>query len=234
MDFWSGLKKILGVAGSAAAIPFTGGWSAAAIPGILGTAGAAASALGQGRAQGRIDEAGMARTQNQDAYQRALLELQQKQFGLDAPRQRARNAVYGDALAGLQTSTITGLPERISSRMGQIEGGFDASKMLTPGTRQLGADMSRQALVQQMAGDQFAPMQTAEYPQATGTDKMLNVVGAVGGISDIFKELMQKKYGVPLATNPWTNAVPPKITLPKPPQELPSFSSRPYGSLFGG
>lgn|SRR5574341_1864314 len=53
MGFWGGLGKVLGVAGSAIAAPFTGGTSLAWLPGVLGAAGAGLGAISQGKAQNR-------------------------------------------------------------------------------------------------------------------------------------------------------------------------------------
>ena len=53
MGFWSGLGKVLGVAGAGIAAPFTGGTSLSALPAILGAGGAALGALGQSAATNR-------------------------------------------------------------------------------------------------------------------------------------------------------------------------------------
>src|SRR3990167_8344943 len=104
MGFWSGLGKGLLGAGGAIAAPFTGGASlATVIPAILGTAGAIASGASAGRSGGRAQEAGINTNQDQlrllatrmleDAMQgRAGLDLQQRQFALQAPGQQAGNA----------------------------------------------------------------------------------------------------------------------------------------------
>lgn len=56
MGFWSGLGKVLGVAGGALAAPFTGG--ASLIPAIAGAAGAGIGAIGQAKAQNRGEQFG--------------------------------------------------------------------------------------------------------------------------------------------------------------------------------
>jgi hypothetical protein len=124
-----------------------------------------------------------AQLMEQALQNRAQLEMQQKQFGLQAPQARASNSVRGDTLANLQDATISGLPSRIN--VPQIGGGLRPS-LLSQNSRDLGKDMSRQALMQQLQGDQFTPMPAANIPsitpmpQAGALDKILNTVGVIG------------------------------------------------------
>jgi hypothetical protein len=221
VGFWSGLGKGLLGAGGAIAAPFTGGASlATVIPAITGAAGAVASGIEGGRAAGRAQEAGINANQDllkmqaarmlEDALQnrgqldlqqkqmlenalnnRGQLDLQQRQFQLTAPQARAKNSARGDALANLQDVSINAGP-RIN--IPQISGGLRPT-LLSDNSRQLGSEMSRQALLQQMQGDTFAPMpdmptfdtlpapqipSITPTPQAGALDTILNTLGAVG------------------------------------------------------
>ena len=96
---------------------------------------------------------------------RAGLDLQRRQFALNAPGQRASNAVRGDTLANAQDAQVSGTRIPIP----QISGGLRPS-MFSGNTRQLGSDMSRQALLQQLAGDKFESLPMIERPQPTRMD----------------------------------------------------------------
>lgn len=222
MGFWSGLGKgLLGASGVIAA-PFTGGASLATVlPAILGGVGAVASAASQGRAGGRVAEAGVNQSQDRNKLQAAQLleqalqgrasldlnqkkmledalssrsttDLNQRNFALAAPGKRATNSVRGDVLANAQDATLSGLPSRVN--VPNISGGLRPS-MMSSNTRQLGQSMSRDALLQQMAGDKFdapPPMATfdkmpapsipsvTDLPQAGKLDTFLNILGGVG------------------------------------------------------
>lgn len=76
MGFWSTLGKIGGAAGSIAAIPFSGGLSMAALPGILGAGGAALGAIGQSQAQNRDAKLGAQSDLEQLLLQRAQIDAQ--------------------------------------------------------------------------------------------------------------------------------------------------------------
>lgn len=193
MGFWGTLGRIGAIAGPIAAIPFTGGASgsllgmaglgakgAGIVGGILGAAGKIAPALGaaaSGRAEGRVQQAGINNQQDQLALARARLQNEQttgqnvfnlgrynaglntadvdlarRKFALTAPGQRAGNSVRGDILANAQDVSIAGLPSRIN--VPQISGGLRPS-MFSGNTRALGANMSAQALADQQKGDTF-------------------------------------------------------------------------------
>lgn len=199
MGFWSALGKGLLGAGGAIAAPFTGG--ASLIPTILSTAGSVASAASQGRAQGRAQEAGINANQDamklraaqmmEDALQgRAGLDLQQKQFALNAPQARARNSVKGDLLANGQDVSIDAGP-RI--KIPTITGGLRPS-MFSDNSRQLGQQMSRDALLGQMQGDQFEKLPAPNIPSITPTpqsgklDTILNALGMAGAGAGVMNE----------------------------------------------
>lgn len=211
MGFWGGLLKGLGVGGAAIAAPFTGGGSAAIIPAILGGAGAVANGISQGRAAGRVQEAGInnnqdvlklrAAQQMEDALRgRANLDLNQRQqdlsqrqFALQAPQARAKNSVRGDVLAGAQDFNVSGPITHTGGKMPTITGGLRPS-LFSNNTRELGGLMSRDALLGQMQGDKFEPFQPLPAPQVPGItptpqsgklDSFLNVLGGAGALAQL-------------------------------------------------
>ena len=130
---------------------------------IIGPAFDVLGGISQGRAAGRLAEANAA--QNAD-----YLRLAGERLNLDAPKMRARNAVRGDLLAGLQDVNV-GAP-----RGTRLTGGTRPS-LLSADSRALGKSMSREALLGQMRGPAFTPTRT---PQAGKLDSILNALGYVG------------------------------------------------------
>lgn len=216
----------LGTAGGAA-----GGGAAAGLGGYLSTAGKVGAALadyGQGRADARLTESNAAQGANRNiidlyqAQQQATnaensfglgkvsaglgignLDLNQKQFSLDAPGKRASNSVRGDILANAQDATVSGVSPNIP--VPTISGGLRPS-MFSANTRALGGEMSSQALASQRAGDQFAPLPTlpdyvpgpavpslTDVPQAGKTDSILNTAGLVGSLASMIPYQKKKK-----------------------------------------
>ncbi len=196
---------------------------------IFDAAGKVASAAGLGRAQGRIDEAGLNQSQDQlrqrnaqlleDALMnrqnlglsqqqflesagqnRAAIDLNQRNFALNAPSTRAGQSVRGDLMANAQDATISGLRPTIQPP--NISGGLRPS-LFSDNTRALGSEMSRKALMDQMAGDKFEPMaplptfdkmpdpnipDVTGLPQAGKLDTALTGIGTAGTIWDIIKD----------------------------------------------
>lgn len=217
MGFWTELAKIGGDIGGA----FIGdpglGHQVAAVASL-------ASGASKGRADGRVAEAGVNQSQDRNKLQAAQLleqalqgrasldlnqkkmledalssrsttDLNQRNFALSAPGKRATNSVRGDVLANAQDATLSGLPSRVN--VPNISGGLRPS-MFSADTRALGKSMSRDALLQQMAGDKFdappamptfdkmpAPNIPAvtDLPQAGKLDSLLNIIGGVGGVA---------------------------------------------------
>lgn len=132
-----------------------------------------AGRLGKGRAAGRVEEAEQAR-----AADRARLE--QARFNRENPSARAGGAVRGDILAGLQDYQLSGEGRNLSST-----GGLRPS-LLSPGTRQLGSSLSREALLSQLGqggpNDPYAAMTPTPTPQAGGLDKVLTGAGIAGDV----------------------------------------------------
>ncbi len=90
------------------------------------------------------------------------LDLRQRQFALDAPTTRGRQALTGSLLQRLQPVTMSGLPSRISSRMPTISGGLSPAA-IGPLARQMGLLMQQNALSGQRAGDRFTPPQRTNF-----------------------------------------------------------------------
>lgn len=97
MGFWSGLGKVLGVAGGIAGAPFTGG--ASLIPTIAGAAGAGLGALAQGKAQNRGAEFG-----GQMDLERLLMDRDQQFFGNQLAREQEGREGSSDAFRKLLAS----------------------------------------------------------------------------------------------------------------------------------
>jgi hypothetical protein len=102
--------------------------------------------------------------QNQSAeqMQHAGMDLNRRNFALNAPDTRMSQSVRGSILANAQPFKLEGLPDRIASRMPQISGGL-TPEMFSPETRQLGQEMTRKALLDQLRGDEFEPLQRTDF-----------------------------------------------------------------------
>lgn len=92
----------------------------------------------------------------------------QRRFNLAAPSARASQSVRGSILANAQPVSLSGLPSEVSSRMPRISGGLSPANF-TPETRQLGQELTRHALMSQLAGDQideFDPLESTDFEGA--------------------------------------------------------------------
>jgi hypothetical protein len=102
--------------------------------------------------------------QNQSAEQtqHANLDLNRRNFALNAPDTRMSQSVRGSILANAKPLTLSGLPDRVASRIPQMSGGL-TPEMFSPETRQLGEEMTRKALIDQLKGDEFAPLERTDF-----------------------------------------------------------------------
>jgi hypothetical protein len=100
--------------------------------------------------------------QSNEQTQHARLDLDRREHALDAPSTRMGQSVRGSILANAQPFKLEGLPDRIASRMPQISGGL-TPEMFSPETRQLGQQMTRKALLDQLRGDEFEPLQKTDF-----------------------------------------------------------------------
>lgn len=138
------------------------------------------------------------------ANARAAGILNEQELALAAPKQRAQNSVRGDLLAGLTDASISrpgGVPT-IS-----VSGGLRPS-LLSGNSRALGAAMSRQALLDQMAPaatpySDIKPLDVSSItgmhapgptplPQASTLDSILANIGMYGGLAGVAGAAMQK------------------------------------------
>lgn len=178
--FFKGLGKGLLAGGAGIAAPFTGGASLAAIPAILGGVGAVASGISGGRAAGREQEQRSNTLNDQNA-------LDYARFNLQAPGMRAENAARGSLMANVQDVQLS----RPRGGPG-VQGGTRPS-MLTPEARQLGQQMSRDALMQQMRGDVMPTPQ----PSAGKFDTLLNSLGYAGLIGQGMSQMLAPPKPMP-------------------------------------
>lgn len=119
-------------------------------------------------------------------FNKAQQDLQNKQFGLNAPSTRAKQATLGDLLANIQDAKITA-PSGI--RMGNITGGLRPSA-LGPNARAAGGELSRQALMALMdQRDQkfqdmplLNPPAISQTPKAGKLENIFGTIGTIGGI----------------------------------------------------
>jgi hypothetical protein len=96
---------------------------------------------------------------NQDAAMRALenegqLDLQRRNFSLQAPSVRGRRGLAADLLANFRPATMQGLPSRVSSRMPTI----NMPSQLGPQGQLLARLLRDQAISETQKGDQFNPI----------------------------------------------------------------------------
>lgn len=86
--------------------------------------------------------------------------LDERKFALTAPSVRAGQSVRGSILQNAQPASISGLSDKI--HVPQISGGLTPA-MFSADTRALGGEMTRKALIDQLKGDTFDPMQTTDF-----------------------------------------------------------------------
>jgi hypothetical protein len=217
------LGKLLGGL-SVGAAPFTGGTSLAWLPAVLGAGSAAASAIGTGLSQNRQGQNTAAQQQNQLLAQlfgtqqgaalsalqgeeagklnRAGLDLSQRQFALNAPSVRGRQAVAGSLLQNLQPATMSGGSARLQAATPRISGGLNAS-VLSPDARQVGQFMVQQALTGQQQGDVFESIPATDFqggrltpPAMTAYQqpgKMESILGLLGLTQPLIEEFRRTR-----------------------------------------
>lgn len=234
----------------------------------VSTAGQIAAARQQGRqaqaaAQVPVDQL------NQNAYQtdissrqrgldaqdaallaRALGQLQERQAALQSPGMRASNAVRGDILANAQDVEFNPGNGRIPVH--SFSGGLRPS-MMSADTRELGRNMSRQALLDQLKGDPtpFSDLPAADYssiinapgaprgtalPQGSRLDSVLQAIGQYGGLAAGVASQFQgggQQAGAPSApgVSPMTQ-MPGQMVAPPgpPPASQPMLAGRVIGN----
>lgn len=147
---------------------------------ILGGIGKSRSESQQQKAQNQLTQDQLAlqrwQAEQQAKNQAAQLELAQKQFGLQAPGVRLGQSVRGSLAANAQ-------PGRVSHPRANVVQFRTGLESLSPETRAMGAAMTKQALMQQLAGDSLKVPTMSPLPQPTPLpkssiwDKILGVAG---------------------------------------------------------
>lgn len=136
---------------------------------------------------------------NQRFGQQSTNALNDAEFGLKQPAALAGNAVRGDILANAQDANVQAPP---GVPMGHVSGGLRPS-LLSAGTRELGGNMARNALLEQMKGPAHIAYPDAptaptyptaptlpDLPQASGLDSFLNAAGGASGVASALNGLL--------------------------------------------
>lgn len=129
------------------------------------------------RAKAAAEAARIQQDQDRLAQSRALI-------GLRAPSMQAANSVRGDVLANSQDATFSGLPSYV--HVPTMSGGLRPS-MLSDNSRQLGKNMSRDALAHQLAHDDVPDL--TPLPSSGGGDSLLQGLAIGGGLLSTLKGL---------------------------------------------
>lgn len=135
-----------------------------------------------------IAQAKLQQQQDQNAQARAKL-------ALSAPQSEASNSVRGDILAKSQDATISGLPSYI--HVPTIGGGLRPS-MLSANSRALGANMSRNALLNNISGKDVPDL--TPLPQANAYDSILQGVGTGAGFLNAVGGMLKPSAGGPTSS----------------------------------
>lgn len=102
--------------------------------------------------------------QDRGRVDRAGLDLARRQFALNAPDVRARQASRGDLMTNIRPASISNIPAAVRARMPTISGGLTPAAF-GPTSREFGRTMAQQALMQQLAGDKFDPIPDTDYSE---------------------------------------------------------------------
>jgi hypothetical protein len=162
--------------------------------------GPIAGAIEGGMAGGRQQE-----TQNNSQYDQnrlraaALLEqaLRSRQ-GLAGDQ--AGNSVRGDILAGAQPASVNGPIVHTGGRIPQISGGLSPA-LFSPNTRQLGQNMSRNALLDQMNTPKLNIPQPQAPEQSGLLDKILGGVSLGGAATSLIPKIGRRPPVDPFEPN---------------------------------
>lgn len=211
-----GLLGILGSLGAVTAAPFTAGTSLSWLPAVLGAAGTVAGSAAKGSADQRTNENSQiaqrnalltqiwhtqqnakmnaAQASSAEQNQQAQIDMARRNYAMEAPSIRASQAVRGNLMQNIQPASFQGLPERVSSHIPTLSGGLTPAS-LGPEARQMGELLARQAVLGQLKGDTFDPLQKTDFnaalmpaptlqdmQQPGGLEKTLGGLGLVGSL----------------------------------------------------
>jgi hypothetical protein len=183
MGFWSKLGKIgLGVGAGAGAL-FTGGASLAALPGILGAAGAGLGAAAQGSASNRGEKFG-----GQMDLERLLLEREQQGQQLAIGREQEGRAGSSDAWRKLLAAQHTLSP----GARPQLAGQYSVAPRMATDDERTGADALTREVMARLQGGNPIPRIA---PRPLEVDRnLLNAGGfeKFAGIASPFLSMLSK------------------------------------------
>lgn len=194
---------------------------------IINAGAQVAGSYAANKAAGKVQQAGVTQAQDRNAlagyqtdksldmnalvqqYQaqldKAKGELEQYKTALEAPGQRASNSVRGDLLANLQDVSVGGAPKGVN--VVNFGGGLRPS-LLSGNSRELGQQMSREALLSEMKGtptpysdvkpfdasaitSRTAPDLTA-LPQNSTLDSIMNNIALYGSMAGAVGTALKK------------------------------------------
>ena len=124
---------------------------------------------------------------NTDAFNRAGLDMERKQFQQDEPLTQARQAAIGNLLQRIQPLQMSGLSPRVQQSMPKMNSILDA---LGPEARQAGGVLAQRGLSGIQNPTQFDPVAPLNLPPATMMalqksgllEKILGGVGLAGSV----------------------------------------------------
>ena len=153
---------------------------------IAGKIGNVASNAAAGAASGRMDQAAIQQRQDALNLQRYQDQIAGAKLNLDAPGQRAGNAVRGDILANAQPFQWTGSTHQVGNiPVPDATGGLSPA-LFSDSTRALGKLLPTQALTQQQTngGNAIgAPPDLTSLPTPSGIDSLLSTAGTLGSFA---------------------------------------------------
>lgn len=100
--------------------------------------------------------------QSNEQMGHANIDMDRRKFALAAPGVRASQSVRGSLMQNGQPIKLSGLPDRVASRIPTIEGGLSPA-LFNAETRALGGELTRKALIDQLNGDEFEPLQKTDF-----------------------------------------------------------------------
>lgn len=154
----------------------------------------------------------MQRDRENSIINRAKLDLDQRQFSVDAPGKRLSTGVQGSMVSKAHNIRPESGPALTLSSGRTINpihfAGMGADDLLTPDARQLGDETTHQMLLQAMAGDKFDKLPDAEFTPPTpaqggsALDDIIGGASAGAGILGALGTLRKPKRQMSLQSDP--------------------------------
>jgi hypothetical protein len=105
-------------------------------------------------------------------FRNADLDLRRREFALNAPGTRGKQALFGSLLQNLQPAELGNLSPKLKASMPTLSGGLNP-RAISPQARQMGGLMQSNAVAGQQAGDQFAQVPQVNFLQGLLADPQL-------------------------------------------------------------